>query len=88
MMKVWLSDRLRCLHPKKLINGELRTIITVMYILMLLMQSSWGKIKNKNLGIPFFFRITINVKIIGCGTDVDQILQELHCDPWNLDNCS
>ncbi|KAI7896108.1 uncharacterized protein EV154DRAFT_280633 [Mucor mucedo] len=39
--KIWTSDRFKCLHPKKIFSGELRSIITILYILMLFMQASW-----------------------------------------------
>ncbi|GAN07118.1 hypothetical protein MAM1_0149c06610 [Mucor ambiguus] len=45
-LRVWSNDRMRCLHPKRIFAGELRSIITVLYILMLLMQTSWDAIST------------------------------------------
>ncbi|KAL7318888.1 hypothetical protein PS15m_002075 [Mucor circinelloides] len=44
--RVWSNDRMRCLHPKRIFAGELRSIITVLYILMLLMQTSWDAVST------------------------------------------
>ncbi|KAK4515897.1 uncharacterized protein ATC70_010855 [Mucor velutinosus] len=44
--RVWSNDRMRCLHPKRIFAGELRSIITVLYILMLVMQTSWDVVST------------------------------------------
>lgn len=44
--RVWATDRFRCLHPKRIIHGELRSVITVIYFLVALMQMTWGIIKH------------------------------------------
>ncbi|CEP19784.1 hypothetical protein [Parasitella parasitica] len=37
---------MRCLHPTRIFAGELRSIITVLYILMLVMQTSWDAVST------------------------------------------
>ncbi|KAI8082967.1 uncharacterized protein BX664DRAFT_339512 [Halteromyces radiatus] len=41
MIRMWQADGFRCLSPKRLINGELRSIITWFMFLLLIAQSSW-----------------------------------------------
>ncbi|CEG74430.1 hypothetical protein RMATCC62417_09652 [Rhizopus microsporus] len=44
--RVWATDRFRCLHPKRIIHGELRSVITVIYFLVALMQMTWDVIST------------------------------------------
>ncbi|ORY98567.1 hypothetical protein BCR43DRAFT_487753 [Syncephalastrum racemosum] len=43
---IWQNDRFRCLKPSKIIDGELRSIITYLMILMMITQSSWDIIST------------------------------------------
>lgn len=71
--RIWSNDRMRCLHPKRIFAGELRSIITVLYILMLVMQTSWGK-------YIVLERLHGLLKTLGhrCCVDMDQIHREIH----------
>ncbi|OAD05277.1 hypothetical protein MUCCIDRAFT_80369 [Mucor lusitanicus CBS 277.49] len=40
-LSVWKGDRFRCLRFKSIISGELKSIITILLILMMLMQFMW-----------------------------------------------
>lgn len=40
--RIYSNDKMKCLHPKRIIKGELRSIISVLYIMMLIMQMAWG----------------------------------------------
>ncbi|KAI7900668.1 uncharacterized protein BX663DRAFT_517191 [Cokeromyces recurvatus] len=46
LYRVWANDRFKCLHPKRIFAGELRSIITVLYIMMLVMQTSWDVVST------------------------------------------
>lgn len=40
---IWRHDRFQCLRPSKLAAGELKSIITYLMFLMMVLQASWGK---------------------------------------------
>ncbi|GAA5809842.1 hypothetical protein MFLAVUS_003257 [Mucor flavus] len=46
LVRVYLNDKFQCLHPKKVIKGELRSVITILFFMMLLMQMSWDFIST------------------------------------------
>ncbi|KAI9014364.1 hypothetical protein CLU79DRAFT_767260 [Phycomyces nitens] len=43
---VWKNDRFKCIRPSRIIAGELKSIITVLMILMMLAQATWDFIST------------------------------------------
>ncbi|KAI8070325.1 hypothetical protein BC940DRAFT_295820 [Gongronella butleri] len=41
---IWQGDRFRCLHPKRIFSGELKSVCTVLMILMFTVQVLWDLI--------------------------------------------
>lgn len=44
MYSIYKGDKFRCLKFKSIISGELKSIITILLILAMLMQTMWGKL--------------------------------------------
>ncbi|KAI8987395.1 hypothetical protein BDF20DRAFT_850012 [Mycotypha africana] len=46
LYSIWSNDRFKCLHPQRVFSGELRSVVTIVYLMVALMQLSWDAIST------------------------------------------
>jgi hypothetical protein len=42
LIRMWQADGFKCLSPRRVISGELRSIVTWFMFLLMIAQASWG----------------------------------------------
>lgn len=70
LYRVWKLDRFRCLSPQRFRQGELKSVVTALILIMIPFQLYYGKIiyinkiKNTAQLFPLFFNYFLSVLLI------------------------